>query len=183
MSLDIAASRATSPYSASVNAKRVLWALAHPLFRLSPRPLFGWRRLLLRAFGAQVGRKVHVYSTTRIEMPWNLSVGDWSSLGERVHVYNLGPVSIGQRATVSLGALLCAGSHDHRQRSLPLVRPPIDVGDDVWVCAEAFVGPGVRIGNGAVVAARAVVARDVPDWAIVAGNPARVVGQRELTEG
>ena len=180
MTLDIAASRNARPYSTRELVQRVLWALVQPAFRLSPRPLFGWRRFLLRLFGARVGAHVHVYPSTRIEMPWNLTVGDWSSIGERVHVYNLGAVTVGQRATVSLGALLCAGSHDHRRANLPLLRPTIQLGDDTWICAEAFIGGGVTVGAGAVVAARAVATRDVPEWAIVAGNPARVVARREL---
>ncbi len=178
--VDIVSNRSQGNYSAREQLARIGWALLQPLFRWSPRPFFGWRRWLLRLCGARVGRYVNVYPSSRVTMPWNLSIGDWSSLGEEVLVYNLGPVSVGARATISLGAVLCAGSHDHRQRTMPLLRPPIEVGDDCWVCAGAFVGPGVRVGAGAVVGARAVVVRDVPAWAIVAGNPARPVGTRRL---
>jgi putative colanic acid biosynthesis acetyltransferase WcaF len=178
--LDIRENRRATKYPLSVQLARVLWALACPLFRLSPRPLFGWRRALLRLFGARVGRGVHVYPSTVIYMPWNLEIGEDSAIGEWALVYNLGPVRIGSRATVSHRAHLCAGTHDHTDPALSLLRPPIAVGDQAWVCADAYLGPGVSVGEGAVVGARAVVVRDVAPWAIVAGNPARVIGQRVL---
>jgi len=181
MPLDIASNRASVRYSRSENARRILWACAWPLFRLSPRPCFGWRRLLLRLFGARIGQHVHVYPTTSITMPWNLELGDWASLGEQVFVYNLGPLTIGAKATISLRAFLCGGSHDETRPDLPLLRLPIQIGAEAWVCADAFVGPGVVVGDGAVVAARAVVVRDVPAWSVVAGNPATVKGTRTIT--
>lgn len=154
--------------------------LAAPLFRFSPRILFGWRAFLLRCFGAKVGVRVHIYPSVRIVIPWNLRIGAESSVGEYAWIYNLGPVRIGSRATVSHRAHLCAGTHDYRQASLPLLRLPIEIGDDAWVCADAFVGPGVRIGEGAVVGAASVAVRDVPAWTVVAGNPAREVRKREM---
>lgn len=182
MSLDINAARAARPYSSKEYLGRVLWMLAQPLFRFSPRPLFGWRRALLRCFGARVGPQVHIYPSVRIEIPWNLSIGAQASLGERVWVYSLGPVTIGARATVSHNAHLCAGSHDYRDPRLPLLRLPIHIGADAWVCAQAFVGPGVTVGEGAVVGAAAVAMRDVEPWTVVAGNPARFVRKREWRE-
>jgi putative colanic acid biosynthesis acetyltransferase WcaF len=176
---DIATNRAAVKYSTAENTARLVWALSTPLFRFSPRPCFGWRASLLRLFGARVGRHVHVYASARITMPWNLDVGDWSSIGEDVLIYDLGPVSIGSRVTISHGAQLCAGSHDYRRADMPLVKPPIRVGDEAWVCANAFIGPGVTVGAGAVVAACAVAMRDVPPWSVVAGNPARVVSHRD----
>jgi putative colanic acid biosynthesis acetyltransferase WcaF len=107
-------------------------------------------------------------------------LGAQSSVGEDVLVYNLGQVTIGDRATVSHRAHLCAGTHDHRDPTLPLIRASITIGPQAWVCAQAFVGPGVIVGEGAVVAAAAVVMREVAPWQIVAGNPGTVVGQREL---
>jgi putative colanic acid biosynthesis acetyltransferase WcaF len=89
-------------------------------------------------------------------------------------------VTIGEKVTISQRAHLCAGTHDHTDPAMPLRKPPIEVGDQAWVCADAFVGPGVAVGEGAVVGARAVAVGDVEAWTIVAGNPARVVGKREL---
>lgn len=180
MTLDIPAARAARPYTSREYVGRVLWALFSPLFRFSPRPLFGWRRFLLRCFGASVGHGVHVYPSARIVMPWMLHIDDHASIGEWVLVYNLGMVSIGARATVSHRAHLCAGSHDYREPALPLLRMPISIGADAWVCAQSLVGPGVEIGEGAVVGAGSVAMQSVPAWSVVAGNPAVFVKQREL---
>lgn len=135
---------------------------------------------MLRIFGAKIGREVHVYPSATIYLPWNLLVGDHASIGEWALIYNLGLVTIGARATVSHRAHLCAGTHDHSDFTMPLVRSPIEVGEQAWICADAYVGPGVTIGEGAVVGACAVVVRDVQAWLIVAGNPAKVVKAREL---
>lgn len=178
--LDIAANRKAVKYSRSERLLRVLWNLATPLFRFSPRPFFAWRRFLLRLFGAKIGEGVHVYNTAVVYLPWNLTVGAWSAVGEGALIYNLGPVTLGERVTVSQRAHLCAGTHDYRKPDLPLLKPPIVVENQAWICADAFVGPGVRIGEGAVVGARAVAVRDVEPWTIVAGNPAAFIKRRTL---
>jgi putative colanic acid biosynthesis acetyltransferase WcaF len=126
---------------------------------------------------------VHVYPSARIFLPWNFEIGDWSSVGDDVLVYNLGPVHVGRRVTISHRAHLCAGTHDHRRRDLPLAKPPITIADDAWVCTDAFIGPNVVVGEGAIVGARAVAVRDVAAWTIVAGNPARRIGDRVLDGG
>jgi putative colanic acid biosynthesis acetyltransferase WcaF len=138
--------------------------------------------MLLRCFGARIGREVRIHPSVRIAIPWNLEVGDWTAIGFDALLYNLGPVRLGQRVTVSQRAHLCAGTHDFRDAAMPLQKPPIAIQDDAWICADAFVGPGVEVGRGAVVGARAVVVEDVAAWAIVAGNPAREIGQRTIRE-
>ncbi len=179
--LAIEQNRLARKYSRREHLLRVLWGLfGKPLFRLSPRPCFAWRRWVLRLFGATVGRHVHVYPTTVVYFPWNLTVGDWSAIGEDALVYNLGPITLGERVTVSHRAHLCAGTHDFREPSMPLLKPPITIADQAWICADAFVGPGVTVGEGAVVGARAVAMRDVAAWAIMAGNPARQIGKRDI---
>jgi putative colanic acid biosynthesis acetyltransferase WcaF len=173
--VDVHANRSSRKWSRKEQAGRILWALAWPLFRLSPRPLWGWRRGLLRFFGARVGREVHIYATVRIIIPWHLNLNEGCAVGDRAILYALGPISIGKRATISQGAHLCAGTHDLRDPARALLKPPIDIGDDSWICADAFIGPGVTIGKGAVIGARAVVVRDVGEECIVAGNPARLL--------
>ena len=88
------------------------------------------------------------------------------------------PSSIGSTASISQGAHLCAGTHDYRRADLPLQKLPISIGEGAWICADAFIGPGVKVGNYAIVGARAVAMRIIEDWSIVAGNPARVIGTR-----
>jgi putative colanic acid biosynthesis acetyltransferase WcaF len=181
-SLDIAGNRIAQKYSRSIIHRRICWAIGSRFLRFSPRPLFAWRRFVLRLFGAKVGREVHIYSSALIYYPWNLDIGDWSSIGEWALIYNLGKVTIGERTTISQRTHLCAGTHDYRDLAMPLLTPPIQIGDDVWVCADAFLGPGVTVGRGAIVGARAVVVKNIEPWTIVAGNPARMVKKRILPE-
>ncbi len=156
---------------------RIVWLL---LFRPSPTFLHPWRRMLLRMFGAKVGRGAHPYPSARIWAPWNLVMGDHSCLGRWTDCYSVDKIRIGAHAVVSQYAFLCTASHDHGDRGMRLVTSPISIGDGSWVAAGAYVGPGISVGDGAVVGARAVVTRDVDERAIVAGNPARLVGRREL---
>lgn len=176
--LDVAANRAQRKWTRAEQAGRVLWALARPLFALSPRPLWGWRRALLRAFGARIGRDVHIYPSVRIAIPWNLAIGDQAGIGDRAILYALGPIALGERVTVSQGAHLCAGTHDHADPAMPLLKPPIAIGREAWVCADAFVGPGVTVGARAILGARCVVTKDVAPGAIMIGNPARLLRWR-----
>jgi putative colanic acid biosynthesis acetyltransferase WcaF len=136
----------------------------------------------LRIFGAKVGAQVNIYNSAIIYLPWNLTISDYSSIGENTYIYNLGKIHIGEKATISQRAHLCAGTHDYNDPSLPLLKPPIMVGDQAWVCADAFVGPGVTVGEGAIVAARAVVVKDVSPWDIVGGNPAKFIKKRALNK-
>jgi len=172
----IAANREMPKWGKRELAGRVAWGVARPLLRCSPRRAGGWRRWLLRRFGARVGQGVQIHPTAVIFIPWNLEIGDWSSIGFDALIYNLGPIQIGKRVTISQRAHLCGGTHDHRDPALPLIKSPITIGDDCWVCADAFVGPGVIVGEQAVVAARAVVVQAVNVGEIVGGNPARKIG-------
>lgn len=178
--LDVTANRKAEKYPRKEQVLRVLWGFATPLFRFSPRICFGWRSFLLRLFGARVGRETHIYNSATISMPWNLEIGDQSSIGEDACIYNLGRITIGNRTTISQRAHLCAGTHDFTDPALPLLKPPIVVQDQAWVCADAFVGPNVTIGEGAIVGARAVAIKDVEPWMIVAGNPARIIRARVM---
>lgn len=180
---DIKANRAARKWSRSALFKRALWeVLGAPLFALSPRPLWGWRRALLRAFGAEIGANVHIHPSVEIAIPWTLTIGPDVGIGHRAILYGLGPITIGAGSTVSQYAHLCAGTHDHRRADFPLRKPPITLGEGVWVCADAFVGPGVSIGDGAIIAARAVAVRAVPAGMMVGGNPARPIGARPTVQ-
>src|ERR1051326_4551021 len=133
LSLNIAANRRTRNYSASERVRQVLWAAGQVLFRLSPRPCFGFRSQILRLFGADVGQEVHIYSSATIYFPWNLRIGDWSSVGEGAMIYNLGQVTIGQSVTISQRAHLCAGTHDYTKPDMPLLKPPIRIENLAWI--------------------------------------------------
>jgi len=178
--IDNAANQAARKYSRSEQARRILWGFGRWLILLSPRPCFGWRRGVLRLFGAQVGAHVNIYPTTHLYMPWNVQIGDWSALGEDVLIYSLGKVRIGRSVTLSYRSHVCAGTHDLSDPALALIKPPVCIEDAVWVGTEAFIGPGVTVGSGAIVGARSVVVKSVQPLDVVAGNPARTIGRRQL---
>jgi putative colanic acid biosynthesis acetyltransferase WcaF len=177
--VDIEANRRARKWSGRELVGRALWELLEPLlFRLSPRPFWGWRNALLRLFGARIGRNVHIHPSVRIAVPWNLDIGEYAALGDAVRLYSLGLVSIGPGATISQGAHLCAGTHDYRRADLPLLKASVRIEDGAWICADAYVGPNVTVGSHAIVAARAAATADVPPWTIVAGVPAKVIRPR-----
>jgi putative colanic acid biosynthesis acetyltransferase WcaF len=177
---DIETNRAARKYSRREQLMRVAWAAGRWLIRLSPRPFFGWRRFVLRQFGARLGQEVRIYSTTHLYMPWNVEIDDWAAIGEDVFIYSLGKVRIGKRVAVSYRAHVCAGTHDFADATLPLLKPPVTIEDDAFVGTEAFIGPDVTVGRAALVGARCVVMKDVPPLAVVAGNPCKIIGTRKL---
>ena len=157
-----------------------LWWLAQgSLFGWSPQIFYGWRRFLLRLFGARVGRSVLVRPTVRITYPWKLRVGDFSWIGDHVVLYTLGDIDIGMQAVVSQKCYLCTGSHDYRKPAFDIYAEPITIGDGAWLATDVYVAPGVNIGPGAVIGARSSVFEDVPEFAVAVGTPARVVRKRE----
>ncbi len=169
-----------SPWSKEQRVMRVLWDLCWALFCVwTPKPLNGWRLMWLRMFGAKIYGTPFVHQRARIEIPWNLTLHDRSCLGDRANAYSLGEIEIGARATVAQEVYLSTGTHDFSKRSIPLVAGKITIGEDAFVGARAFVMPGVAIGARAVIGACSVVTHDVPDDAIAAGNPCRVIRSRE----
>ncbi|HEX4053921.1 MAG TPA: glycosyltransferase [Tepidisphaeraceae bacterium] len=172
-----------SPWKPMENIKRALWMIVRAgLFRPSFHNWYGWRRLLLELFGAKLGKGVRIRPTALVEIPWNLSVGDNAIIGDYAIIYSLGKISIGRGSTISQYAHLCAGTHDYTTRHFPLIKPPIVIGEEVWIAADAFVGPGVTIGDRAVVGARATVVKDVPADLVVAGPGAKILKPRILKD-
>ena len=158
---------------------RLLWHVVwNALYRFSPNIIHGWRRFILRCFGAQISAGAHPYPSAKIWAPWNLTMDEHSCLADEVDCYCVAPIRIGSYATVSQYSYLCAASHDHRNPAMPLIVAPIVIESRVWVAADVFVGPGVKIGEGSVVGARSTVLSDVEPWSIVVGSPAKRIGKR-----
>ncbi len=168
-------------FSLANKIARVAWGVTWLLLcRFTPPPLWGWRRAVLRLFGARIAPGVRIYGSTRIWLPANLEIAKGSVLGRGVHCYNQGHISIGRDVVVSWDATLCSSTHKVEDPSFPLILRPITIGDHAWIAAEAFVGPGVSIGEGAVLGARGVAMRDLLPWAYYTGNPAVRLKDRKL---
>lgn len=171
-----------TPYSARENSSRALWALIQmTLFRWSPRTWHGFRARLLRWCGADIPEpgQVVIFPTVMIVFPAKLALAPRSMIGPRVRIYNVAPISFRRGANVSQDCHLCAGTHDYGKWGMPLVAKPIEIGENTWLGAEVFVGPGVRIGTLCVIGARSVVVKDMPANSIGAGNPCKVIKPRE----
>ena len=154
------------------------WAVHATLFRLSPQVLFGWRRFLVRLFGGTVGKGVLLRPTVNITYPWKVSIGDFSWVGDDVTLYSLGKIEIGNNVVISQRSYLCTGSHDMESPSFEIFEKPIVVENESWVATDVFVGPGVRIGRGAVVGARSTVLHNLPPMMVCVGNPAKPIKPR-----
>jgi len=156
-----------------------LWWLVHWFFfRPSPQALFGFRRFLLRLFGAQIGKHVLIRPTAWITYPWKVSIGDYAWIGDEVVLYSLGRIEIGAHSVISQRSYLCAGIHDYQRPTFDISAPPIHIADQVWIATEVFIGPGVDIGSGAVVGARSSVFHDLPAGMVCIGNPANPIRPR-----
>lgn len=162
---------------------RLAWQCVSLLaFRPFVGPLFKrWRNLVLRVFGARLGRHCVIASSAKIWAPWNLTLRDYVAIGPCADVYNVAPIVMGSNITISQESYLCTASHDISKIKKPLVTARIEIQDSAWVCARAIVLPGVKLGEGAIIAAGAVVTKDVAPWTVVGGNPARVIKKRVLS--
>ena len=156
------------------------WIVQGVLFHTSPQVLYGWRRFLLRSFGARIGRGVRIRPSASVTYPWKLTIGDWSWVGDNVTLYTLGEIAIGDNAVVSQHSYLCSASHDYARPTFDLYAKAIHIESEAWIAAYVFVGPGVTVGRGAVVGACSVVLADVPAGMVCAGNPVKVLHARPI---
>lgn len=157
-----------------------LWWIVEALFfNPSPQILYGWRRFLLRLFGAKVGKGVIIRPSVKTTYPWKVSIGDYSWIGDNVVLYSLGDISIGSNAVISQKSYLCTGSHDFERTTFDIFAKEIIVEDEAWIASDVFIAPGVTVGKGAVVGARSSVFKNVEGGYIYAGNPLRKIKRRK----
>ncbi len=163
---------------------RAIWNISCLiLFRPFPTKFFrGWRNMVLRLFGAKIHPRAGVYSSAIIYKPWNLELNDNAWIGPHTKIYNAAKIVLGKNVTISQYSYLCTASHDFNKRTFDLITSPIIIKDYAWVAADSFVGMGVTIGEGAVIAARASVYRDIEPWTVVGGNPAKIISKRKNIE-
>ncbi len=170
-----------SPWSFKEKVGRAIWMLVgRPLFRASFHNWHPYRASILRLFGARIGKGVSLRPTVNIEVPWMLHLDDDCTVGDYAILYSLGKIYIGKRSIISQYAHLCAGTHDYADHTFKLLRWPIHVGDDVWIGADAFIGPGVHVGDLSVVGARSSTYKNVAQRQVYVGNPAKPLKERVL---
>lgn len=148
------------------------------LFHSSPQVMFGWRRFLLRMFGAKIGKGVLIRRSATVTYPWKLTIGNWCWVGDHATLYTLGEITIDENTVISHHAYLCTASHDYTRPTFDQFAKAIHVESEAWIATNVFVGPGVTIGRGAVVGACSVVLKDVPANIVCAGNPLKVLRTR-----
>ena len=156
-----------------------LWWLVQALFfKTSPQFMYGWRRFLLRSFGAKVGKGVILRASVHTQFPWKVSIGNYSWIGDDVVLYSLGEITIGNNVVVSQRSYLCTGSHDYTNIAFTIYSLPIVLENQCWLATDVFVAPGVTIGQGTVVGARSSVFKSLPAFKICVGSPAKVIKDR-----
>jgi putative colanic acid biosynthesis acetyltransferase WcaF len=159
---------------------RTLWQVVYLLFyRTSPRPMFEWRSMLLRIFGAKMGRGCHFYPRGKVWAPWNLTSEDCCTLGDDAEIYNPSEIHLESNCVLSQQAFLCGATHDYDDPNFPMVSYPMRLGAYSWICARASVAPGVKVGAGAVLGLGSVATRDLEPWSIYIGNPAVKIKDRK----
>lgn len=164
------------------NLYKALWVVVWTLL-IRPFPRASANKLeivLLRLFGAKIGNGCNIYSSAKILVPYNLKLGDNVTLADRILIQNTAMVEIKSNSIISQGTYICAGTHNIYTKKFDTIRKPITIGENVWVAAECFVGPGVNIGDGAVAGACTVIFKDLEPWTVYIGNPAKSIKKRVI---
>jgi putative colanic acid biosynthesis acetyltransferase WcaF len=170
-------------FSVRNRVQRLLWSVCWLLlYRTSLRPMHAWRSMVLRMFGAKMGPNCHFYPGVKVHSPWNLVCEDLVAVGDGVEIYNPAPLKIGSHAILSQGAYICGATHDFDDPAFPLLTYAMEIGPYAWVCARACVGPGVQIGEGAVLGLGSVTTKSLEPWTVYAGTPAVKVKERKKQE-
>lgn len=163
--------------------KRVLWYFANILFFMNPlNPISSVKVRLLRCFGAKIGKGVVIKPSVNIKYPWNLSIGDYTWIGENVWIDNLVQVTIGSNVCVSQGAMLLCGNHNYKKSTFDLMVGKIVLEDGCWVGAQSVVCPGVTLHSHAVLGVASVANKNLDAYTIYQGNPAHMVRKRIMVE-
>ncbi|MCF8272895.1 MAG: putative colanic acid biosynthesis acetyltransferase [Flavobacteriaceae bacterium] len=161
-------------------AVQLWWIVYALLFKPSPQIFYGWRRFLLRSFGAKIGKNVIIRPTAQITYPWKVTIGDYSWVGDEVVLYSLGDIEIGNNTVISQRSYICTGSHDYTKNDFPIYSKKIVIEDSCWLATDVFVAPGIIIKQGTVVGARSSVFNDLEAFSVYAGSPAKLIKKRDV---
>ena len=159
--------------------KQTLWYFVNALLvRASWNPFMGIKIVLLKMFGAKIGKGLVIKNNVCIKFPWKLTLGDNVWLGEGCWIDNLDKVTIGNNVCISQGALLLTGNHDYTSKSFDYRNAPIIVEDGAWIGAKAVVCPGVTVRSHAVLTVASIVTKEMEAYGIYQGNPAKIIRKR-----
>lgn len=169
----------TTPFTLKEKLLSRVWKIFNTtFFRILPYNFRGYRRFLLRLFGAKIDNTSSIDRTAIIDFPWNLTIGYQSSIGEKAWVYCLDKIIIGDKSCIGKDVYLITGSHKIDDANFSLITKPITIGDGVWVATGSKVFSGVAINNFSVVGAFSVVLKDIPENQVWVGSPAKYIKQR-----
>ena len=154
------------------------WLVEIMFFSTSPQFMYSWRRVLLRLFGAKIGKNVIIRPSVHTQFPWKLTIGDHSWIGDNVVLYSLDEIRIGANVVISQKSYLCTGSHDYNTINFSINNSPIIIEDECWLATDVYVAPGVKIGKGTVVGARSSVFKSLPSNKVCVGAPANPIKDR-----
>ena len=158
------------------------WIVQSIFFAMSPQFMYGWRRILLRVFGAKIGKGVIIRPSVKVTYPWKLSIGDYSWIGDDVILYTLGEIEVGNNSVISQRSYLCGASHDYDKPDFPIWAKKITIEDECWLATDVYVAPGITISRGTVVGARSSVFKDLPPGMVCVGSPAKPIKKRVMSE-
>lgn len=158
------------------------WFVQAVFFNLSPQFMYGWRRFLLRLFGARIGTGVILRPSVKVTYPWKVRIGDRSWLGDDVVLYSLGEIEIGADTVISQKCYLSAGSHKYNKTAFPIYSEKISIEDECWLATDVFVACGITVGKGTVVGARSSIFNNLPAGKVCYGSPAKVIRDRSNDE-
>jgi putative colanic acid biosynthesis acetyltransferase WcaF len=154
------------------------WIIESTLFSWSPQVLYGWRRFLLRFFGAKIGKNVLIRSSVKITYPWNLEIGDNSWIGDDCVLYNLGKIKIGKHVALAHKVYVNTGGHDYKRVTFDIFSKPVSIEDECWITNDVYIAPGITVGRGTIIGARSTVLKSMPSGKICVGTPAIPIKNR-----
>jgi putative colanic acid biosynthesis acetyltransferase WcaF len=156
------------------------WIVQETLFAWSPQIFYQWRVMLLRLFGAKIGKHVKIRSSVTVTYPWLVSIGDYSWIGDDCVLYSLGNISIGKHVALAHQVYVNTGGHEYRKKTFDIFSKPVLIEDECWITNDVYIAPGVTIGKGTIVSARSSVFKDLPAGKVCVGTPAKPIKDREM---
>lgn len=154
------------------------WIVQGTLFSWSPQAFFGWRRFLLRLFGAKIGKNTAIRSSVQVTYPWKVEIGDYTWVGDDCVLYSLGSIKIGSNVAIAHKVYFNTGGHDYQKPTFDIFSKPVVIEDECWITNDVYIAPGVTIGKGTVVGARSTVLTSLPPGKVCVGSPVKIIKDR-----